>query len=125
VIEILINLFRRVASAQAIAIVNLMGFDPTGWKRDRFYLTHERARIRLWVANRAYGLRLEQMCFTDPFIYEELSFVDRQLIWMHAKQFYWTDPAPEELVRRIVRTEADIVEELLEAARKRDQTAQR
>lgn len=98
--RLLINFLRRLASDQALAIVDLLVNDPAGWKRSKHRLTHERAHVGLWVSNHVYGLHLEQMCIQDP-LYEKLPYVDRKLIWMHTAHFKWTDPNPANIVRRI------------------------
>lgn len=103
--RLLINLLRRLASDQALAIVDLLVSDPIGWKRSEYRLTHERAHVELWVANHVYGLRLEQMCIRDP-CYEKMSYIDRKLIWMHTRRFKWTDPKPTNIIRRITEAKA-------------------
>jgi len=103
--RLLIHLLRRFASDQAIAIVDLLVADPSGWKRSKHRLTHERAHLELWVANHVYGLRIERMCIQDPF-YEQLTYVDRKLIWMHTTRFKWTDPGPANIIRRIAEAKA-------------------
>src|SRR5579859_8047519 len=93
--ELRIRLLRRFASNEALAIVDLMLSDRPGWERDKYHLCHRGAGINLWIANAAYGLRFECI-WHEPF-----PWIDRSLIWLHAKRFKWIDPVPGKVIERI------------------------
>jgi hypothetical protein len=48
-------MLRFIASPLARSVADLLDNDPSGWTADHYHAEH-RSGLRIWVANKAYGL---------------------------------------------------------------------
>jgi hypothetical protein len=98
-----VHFLMRRASPVAAAIAWSLMNNKTEWERDKYRIININKGISLWIANGPHWLEIEPNSIKDfSFTYICLSYFERLLLWLCAREYKWHDPTPQKLLARFL-----------------------